>query len=166
MKHKNKKTSSSPRGASRRFSEGCRCSEAILAEYGAGFGLAPDLAMKIGCVFGGGLGSTGDVCGAVTASIMVLGLKHGRTDKDDAASRIAADVKVKEFLERFKKKHKHHRCNDLVGYDRSTPEGHDKAAAAGVFKKLCPGYVEDAARILEELLERPEEARTAKRGKR
>ena len=155
MKIKKNKTSSSASGASRRFSEGCRCSEAILAEYGERFGLAPDLAMKIGCAFGGGLGSTGDVCGAVTASIVVLGLKHGRTDKDDAARRIAADGKVKEFLERFKRKHKHHRCNDLVGFDRSTPEGHDKAAAAGVFKKLCPGYVEDAARILEELLEKP-----------
>lgn len=166
MKIKNKKTSSSAKGASKRFSEGCRCSEAILAEYGAGFGLAPDLAMKIGCAFGGGLGSTGDVCGAVTASIMVLGLKHGRTNKDDAARRIAADGKVKEFLERFKRKHKHHRCNDLVGFDRSTPEGHDKAAAAGVFKKLCPGYVEDAARILEELLERPGTTRMIKKGKR
>ena len=155
MKKKNNRTSSSAGGASRRFSAGCRCSEAILAEYGERFGLAPDLAMKIGCAFGGGLGSTGDVCGAVTASIVVLGLKHGRTDKDDAGRRIAADGKVKEFLERFKRKHKHHRCNDLVGFDRSTPEGHDKAAAAGAFKRLCPGYVEDAAKILEELLERP-----------
>ena len=152
IKIKKNKTSSSASGASRRFSEGCRCSEAILAEYGARFGLAPDLAMKIGCAFGGGLGSTGDVCGAVTASIVVLGLKHGRTDTDDAARRLATDSRVKEFLEKFKWKHKHLKCNDLVGFDRSTPGGHDKAAAAGVFKKLCPGYVEDAAGIPEELL--------------
>ena len=150
---KSKKNSSSAKAASSRFTEGCRCSEAILTEYGAKFGLAPDLAMKIGCAFGGGLGSTGDVWGAITGSIVVLGLKHGRRDKEDAARRIATDGKVKEFLEKFRLKHKHLRCNDLVGFDRSTPEGHDKAAAAGVFKKLCPRYVEDAADILEELLE-------------
>jgi len=151
---KTKKTLSSARAASKRFSEGYRCSEAILAEYGPKFGLAPGLAMKIGCAFGGGVGSTGDLCGAVSASIVVLGLKFGRTEKDDAARRLATDSKVQEFLKKFRQKHKHTTCNDLVGFDRSTPEGHDKAAAAGVFKKLCPCYVEDAAEILEELLEK------------
>ena len=152
MKIKNNKIPPSARAASKKFAEGCRCSEAILVEYGSRVGLAPDLAMKIGCAFGGGLGSTGDVCGALTASIMILGLKHGRTDKGDAARRIATDSRVKEFLEKFKQKYKHLRCNDLLGFDRSTPEGHDRAAAAGVFKKLCPRYVEHAATILEELL--------------
>ena len=150
---KKNKTSSLPQAASKRFTEGYRCSEAILASYGGRVGLNHDLAMKIGCAFGGGLGSQGDVCGAITASIIILGLKHGRTDKNDSERRIKTDSQVQKFLKKFKAKNKHIRCNDLIGFDRSTPEGHDIAAAAGVFKKLCPKFVKDAALILEELLE-------------
>jgi hypothetical protein len=31
-------------------------------------------------------------------------------------------------------------------------EGHDLAAARGVFEHLCPGYVRDAVKILEKIL--------------
>ncbi|OGR42248.1 MAG: hypothetical protein A2X28_09550 [Elusimicrobia bacterium GWA2_56_46] len=147
------KTSKTALAASQRFTEGYRCSEAILTSYCGEFGLEKDLAMKIGCAFGGGLGSYGEVCGAITGSIIILGLKHGRTNKDDAKTRVKTDKQIQTFLKRFKSKHKNIRCNDLIGFDRSTPKGHDIAAASGVFKKLCPGLVKDAAEILEELLE-------------
>ena len=148
----NKERSSSAQAASEKFAAGYRCAEAILTVYGERVGLAPGQAMKLGCAFGGGLGSCGDVCGAVTAVIMILGLKYGRTDKDDAGKRTATDAKVREFLIRFRAAHGHLRCNDLVGFDRSTPEGHEKAAAAGVFKRICPELVMDASLILEDLL--------------
>ena len=145
-------TASSAQAASEQFAAGYRCAEAILTVYCERVGLTRDQAMKIGCAFGGGMGSLGDVCGAVTAAIVILGLKHGRTDKNDSASRAKTDARVRTFLEKFQAKHKCLRCNELIGYDRSTPEGHDIAAAAGVFKNLCPGFVKDAALILEELL--------------
>ena len=149
---KKSKISPSAQTAAKRFSGGYRCAEAILTSYGGRVGLNRDLSMKIGCAFGGGLGSCGDVCGAITASIIILGLKHGRTDKNDSDKRIKTDRRVQKFLKKFKLKNKHIRCNDLIGFDRSTQEGHDTAAAAGVFKKLCPKFVKDAAMILEELL--------------
>jgi len=149
---KKKRTPGRAKAAAGKFAGGYRCSEAILAAYGGKAGLSPDQAMKIGCALGGGLGGCGDVCGAVMGAIIVLGLKHGRTDKSDSARRLKTDRQVQAFLEKFRAKHKHIRCNDLIGFDRSTPEGHDIAAAAGVFKKLCPKYVEGAALILEELL--------------
>ena len=148
------KTLSSAQTASERFTDGYRCAEAILTTYGGRVGLNHDLSMKIGCAFGGGLGSHGDICGAITASILLLGLKYGRTDKNDSDKRIKTDRQVQKFLEKFQLKHKHLRCNDLIGFDRSTPEGHDIAEAAGVFKTLCPVFVKDAAGILEELLDK------------
>jgi C_GCAxxG_C_C family probable redox protein len=151
-KMKKHKTSASALAASKKYSDGYRCSEAVLTSYGARVGLNRNLSMKIGCAFGGGLGSRGEVCGAVTASIIILGLKHGRTDKNDSDKRIKTDRQVQKFLKKFKLKNKHIRCNELIGFDRSTPKGHDIAAAAGVFKKLCPKFVKDAGIILEELL--------------
>jgi C_GCAxxG_C_C family probable redox protein len=152
LEMKKRKTSKTALAASQRFTEGYRCSEAILTSYCGKVGLNKNLAMKIGCAFGGGLGSNGDVCGAITGSIIILGLKHGRTNKDDADTRVKTDIQVQTFLKKFRSKHKHTRCNDLIGFDRSTPKGHDIAAAAGVFKKICPKLVKDAAEILEELL--------------
>jgi len=140
--------------ASKRFAGGYRCAEALLTSYGGRVGLNRDLSMKIGCAFGGGLGSRGDVCGAITASIIILGLKYGRTDKNDGDKRIKTDRQVQKFLGKFELKHKYIRCNDLIGFDRSTPEGHDRAAAAGVFKKRCPEFVKTSALILEGLLEK------------
>ncbi|MDD5658350.1 MAG: C-GCAxxG-C-C family protein [Elusimicrobia bacterium] len=138
--------------AAEKFISGCRCSEVILTLYGEEFGLNQDLAMKIGCAFGGGLGGSGDVCGAVTGAIAILGLKFGRTRNSDVEGRARTDALVRRFLKRFRSAHKHLRCNDLIGYDRSTAQGHEAAATAGVFKELCPRFVEDAAIILEDML--------------
>jgi len=138
--------------AMERFGGGYRCAEAILTVYGEKAGCDPALCMKIGCAFGGGMGGKGEICGVVTAAVAVLGMKYGRTDKSDAEGRARTDLKVREFMDRFRAAHKHFRCNDLVGFDRSTEEGHDKAAATGVFKRLCPELVKDSALILEDLL--------------
>lgn len=147
-----KKMSPSAQTAVDRFACGYRCAESILTVYGEKLGFGPDLPMKIGCAFGGGMGGKGEVCGVVTAAVAVLGLKYGRVDKDDAESRMKTDARVREFMDRFKAAHKYLRCNDLVGFDRSTEEGHEQAAATGVFKKLCPELVRDSALILEDLL--------------
>lgn len=152
MTIKKRGASKTAQKAASRFNGGYRCSEAVLTCYGKKVGLSNDMAMKIGCAFGGGLGSNGDLCGAVAGAITILGLKYGRTDKRDSGRKNKTDQQVQAFLKKFRAKHKHIRCNDLIGFDRSTPEGHDIAAAAGVFKKLCPGFVKGAAVILEELL--------------
>ncbi len=138
--------------AARQFINGYRCSEAILKVYGEQLGLDHDTAMKMGCILGGGVGSSGDICGAITSSILVLGLKYGRTDISDKEAIKTTNEVTKKFIEAFKSKYKCIKCNDLVGFDRSTEQGHNLAAKSGVFKKLCPQIVEDAALILEELL--------------
>src|SRR5512142_1356185 len=103
----NDKTMSSARAASKRFADGYRCSEAILAEYCGRVGLDSGSALKIGCALGGGLGGAGEVCGALTASIVILGLKYGRETENDADKRALADSHVRELLRRFALKHAH-----------------------------------------------------------
>ena len=135
------------------FLSGCRCSEAILLSYGRDFGFGDNTAMKVGCALGGGLGSAGDLCGAVTSSIIILGLKYGRVRKDDAAKRKATDRRVKKFLREFQARHGALRCNDLIGFDRSSAAGHASAERSGVFETLCPKLVRDAALLLEKIAE-------------
>ena len=61
------------------FKNGFRCSQAILSTYGLQFGLDQELALKLASPFGGGMGSLGNTCGAVTGAILVIGLKYGNS---------------------------------------------------------------------------------------
>jgi C_GCAxxG_C_C family probable redox protein len=56
------------------FQEGFSCSQALRSTYGERYGLARDLALKLGDAFGGGMGGLGRMCGAVTGALMVIGL--------------------------------------------------------------------------------------------
>jgi hypothetical protein len=43
-------------------------------------------------------------------------------------------------------------CKGLLGFDISTADGMKVAREEGLFVKLCPKYVKDAAEIIEQLL--------------
>ena len=74
--------------AASRFDEGFNCAQSVLSAFSRQFGMDDDAALKIACGFGGGLGRTGDVCGAVCGAVMVTGMKYGMTH--------AEDIKAKE----------------------------------------------------------------------
>ena len=134
------------------FAEGFNCAQAVLTCCGTRFGISRDLALRIAGPFGGGMGRTGNVCGAVTGAFMVIGLKHTKTDpKDEQAKKIGHDL-VREFIKRFEAGHGSIVCRQLLGYDLSAAEGLQKAKDQGLFKTLCPKFVRAAAEILEEIL--------------
>ena len=63
------------------------CSAAVFSTFSAELGLDPNTAKKIACGFGAGVSKTGNICGAVSGAIMVIGLKYGKTEAgDDAAT--------------------------------------------------------------------------------
>ena len=67
--------------AGQNFKDGYNCAEAILRAFRDSHNLdISDEALKMASGFGGGLGHAGCMCGALTASVMVLGVLEGRTD--------------------------------------------------------------------------------------
>jgi C_GCAxxG_C_C family probable redox protein len=87
-------------------------------------GLGADTALKISCGFGGGMGRKGEVCGAVSGGILVLGLKFGRGKSDQRAQTDVAYAEVREFMKRFSAKHGSCYCRELLsGCNLATPEG-------------------------------------------
>ena len=62
------------------------CSQAILAAYANECGLSEEQALKLGACFGSGM-RKGEVCGACTGALMVLGFLYGQYEKSDTASR-------------------------------------------------------------------------------
>ncbi|HEY42202.1 MAG TPA: C_GCAxxG_C_C family protein [Dehalococcoidia bacterium] len=135
------------------FNEGFVCSQAVLVAYGAQLGLDRDTALKIADGFGGGMARMGATCGAVTGALMVIGLKHGRTAVEDTQAHETTYDLVYEFIRRFKSRNHSILCRELLGCDISTPEGLQNARQQNLFTTVCPGYVRDAAEIIEEILE-------------
>ena len=133
------------------FRDRFNCSQAVLAAYAKELGLTEETALKIACCFNSGM-RKGEVCGACSGALMVLGMLYGQSEKDDLESRERADRMTEEFLARFKEKNGSYICNEILGYDISTPEGKAKAREKELFTTICPEMVASAVRILEEMI--------------
>jgi C_GCAxxG_C_C family probable redox protein len=142
------------------FLEGYNCAQAVLAACGAAYGMDRRTAVLVAHAFGGGMGRTGGVCGAVAGALMVIGLAYGDEDAKDVAAKQRTARMGRELMARFKATHGSVNCRDLIECDISTEEGHNEAMQKGVFKTVCPKMVADAAEILHRVLleEREHEA--------
>lgn len=126
------------------FQNGYVCSQAVFAAFSEDYALSKEQALKIGACFGSGM-RKGEVCGACTGALMVLGLKYGddKTKSNEVCER---------FLDEFEKENGSYICRDLLGCDIGTPEGVKEAVDNNLFKEFCPIMVESAAKIVDEIL--------------
>lgn len=134
-----------------KFEKGFNCSQAVLSSFSEQFGLDCNTALRIATGFGGGM-KMGETCGAVTGAFMVLGLKYGNATPEDKETKEKTYEMVIEFTNRFKARNGSVICRELLGCDISTPEGSKVAVEKGLFSSVCPRLVQDAAEILEEML--------------
>ena len=116
-------------------------------------GIENEVIPRIATAFGGGIGGTGDVCGAVVGSVMAIGLRHGR--EEPWQQRDNAHSLVQEFCQRFEEEMGHLSCRDLTGMDPSTPEGIQAQMSSDVPIRVCLPAIGTAFRLVMELLERP-----------
>lgn len=128
------------------FSRGFVCSQAVLGAFCETMGLDERQALKIANGFGGGIARSQQICGAVSGAVMVIGLKYGRADIQNTAAHEETYRKIDNFCERFKELNGSCNCRELLGC--SLAEAREK----GYFSTLCLKYVQDAARLLENLL--------------
>jgi len=106
--------------------------------------------MRIASAFGGGIGSSGSACGAVSGAAMALGLIYG-TNGDETADifsdkRGKLNEKTKEFISAFSSEFGEINCIELLGVDYRTDEGlkrYRELSGKGVFR--CKDYVKWAA---------------------
>ncbi len=134
------------------FQDGFNCAQAVLSTYAPQFNLDKEMALRVAGGFGGGMGSMGETCGAVTGAIMVIGLKYGKTKKEDKEAKWKTYKMVQEFTKRFTDKYSSIKCRGLLGCDLSTPEGNELAKEKNLFKTLCPLFIEEAIDILNDII--------------
>ena len=107
----------------------------------------PDIASG----FGGGIGNTGAVCGAVVGAVMAYGLIKGRGDTIEDMFRNAA--RVQEFRRRFEERMGTINCRELTGVDLTDPAGIQELTGSDVAQKACFPAVGSAYELVVELLE-------------
>lgn len=137
------------------FNKKFHCSQAVLAAYAKECGLTEKQALKLGACFGSGM-RKGEVCGAVTGALMVLGALYGQYDKADAQSRLTANEVNDKMMNKFSEQCGSYLCNDLLHCDIKTKEGIDYAVQNNLFTNFCPKMVAKAVDILEEIIREQE----------
>jgi C_GCAxxG_C_C family probable redox protein len=146
--------------AHRAFLKRFTCSAAVFSAFSGEMGLDPDTAKKIACGFGGGISHTGNICGAVSGAIMVIGLKYGKCVEGDDAATQKTRALVRQFLDAFIQKNGSVNCTELLGYNLNIPEEYAQARDEEIFVTKCPLLVRDAADNLEKILKDDEVNRT------
>ena len=133
------------------FKQKFHCSQAVLASFAEECGLTEEQALKLGSCFGIGM-RKGEVCGACTGALMVLGALYGQYDSADTASRQTANDVNDRMMERFAKVCGSYLCNDLLKCDISTKEGVAYAMEHRLFTEFCPSMVAHAVDLLEQII--------------
>jgi len=128
------------------------CSESVLLAVCEEFGFEVDekVIPKIAFGFGGGMGNTGSVCGAVTGAIMAIGLIRPRGETMEEMFDVFG--LAAEFRKRFEAEKNTINCRELTGLDLTTPEGIDELMNSDVAQNVCFPAVATAYRLVVELL--------------
>jgi len=133
------------------FWKGFHCSEAVLIAMADYLGVTSGLIPMIATGFGGGIASSGLICGALVGGVMVIGIKYGRSEVTD----IKADQKTKDLTQRFIQQFNiitgSTSCYDITQCDFNTLEGKRKFVESGR-RKQCQALAAKTVSILINLM--------------
>ena len=134
------------------YSRNFNCTQGVFTTYAIEHGFDEKLALKLATNFGGGA-RKGEMCGAVSGALMVLGLLYGHSESDDLDAKAKAYAMAEEYMNRFIKKNGSVVCRELLGHDLSKPEEKAVILEKNLFRTVCPDLIRSAVEILDEFLE-------------
>lgn len=139
--------------AEQEFEKGFNCSQSVLSVYCEQLGLDRNTAFLLSSAFGGGINKMGEICGAVSGAIMLIGLKYGRVMADDQDAIERTEKQTNNFFDEFKKRNKFLKCKELLGYDFGIESENEFIKNNDLTRQLCPKFVKDAVEIFEKNIE-------------
>ena len=125
------------------FRSGCNCAQAVFTAFADEFGMDEELARRVSCGLGGGVGRMREVCGAVTGAALVLGMRLG-------PEKTAAYPAVQDFCAKFREACGSIVCRELLEGTGATQAGAPEARTDEYYRKRpCVELVKLAAALLE-----------------
>ena len=129
------------------FTKGYNCAQAVSAAFAEEMQMTEKQAARLSSAFGGGMGRMREVCGAVSAMCMVLGVLYGYDEPEDKVKKELYE-KVQSLAEEFKREHKTIICRELLGTDGSQSSVPTPRTPDFYKSRPCLSFVKSAARIL------------------
>lgn len=121
-----------------RHQKGYNCAQAVICTYCDLFGINEDDAYRMSEAFGLGMGVQG-VCGALSGALMLAGLADSGGTGKPGETKGATYATARTLFAQFEERVGSVGCKEI-----KTPP----------VKRSCPGCVEDAARLVEAMLQK------------
>ena len=117
--------------------KGCNCAQAVACVFAEKLGYDEDTLFRLTEAFGGGMGGTQGVCGAVSGMVLVAGgIKSSGLDKLPETNKKESYAFARELMEKFQSRIGTVMCSEIKSKQL----------------RSCDGCIEEAVRILEEVL--------------
>ena len=116
------------------------CAQAVACAFADEVGVDMQTLFKACEGFGLGMGCMNGTCGAISGAVMLAGFQNSDGNIDNPGTKASTYQISKTILEKFEAKNKATRCRDLKGAD------------TGTMLRSCPGCIEDAVEIVQEVL--------------
>ena len=104
------------------FKQGYNCAQSVFCAHCEKVGIDFETGVKLTSSFGGGMGRLREVCGAVSAMFMLIGLKKGYTSPNDDEIKEKHYAKVQELAQKFENEFGSIICRDLLGLPNGKSE--------------------------------------------
>jgi len=132
------------------YENGYNCSQSVLAVFSDLTGMSEEQCRQIGSAFGRGTG-TGELCGAVSGALMVLGMLESGEEDAYLESRKRVMGRSKALQKKFMEKFGAVRCHDLLKNPSAASDATPAAQAMGLTKH-CPIMIVTAVELVEQIL--------------
>jgi C_GCAxxG_C_C family probable redox protein len=105
------------------FHNGITCPASVFSACAADLGLDEKTARKIACGSGAGMLRIGNICGAVSGAIMVIGLRYGMAENGDDTATMKTRALTQQFVRECTKKNGSVNCTGLPGHNLNDQAG-------------------------------------------
>lgn len=140
------------------FKAGYNCAQAVVMAYNDIMGMNLEMVAKLAAPFGGGMGRMREVCGTVSGMTMLAGYIQPSADPKNLEERKNNYALVQHFAEQFRNENGDIVCRRLLGLEpmveRNETAMPSERTPEYYKKRPCSEYVECAARIVGEYLNR------------
>lgn len=129
------------------------CAQAVLCAFAPELGLDIDTLARLASGFGGGVGRTRGMCGAVSGMCMAAGLLRGYGLADDDDGKAKTYAMIQALLAQFKEEHGTINCGELMrSLANKTAPTPTPRTAEFYATRPCSRFVATAAGLLEAYL--------------
>lgn len=135
------------------FLSGWNCAQAVAGAFAEEMGMDERTALTLSSGFGGGMGGTRNVCGAVSGMCMVASQVLGSYDADDLEAKKYLYATIQRMCAAFSEKHETLICAALLERNGVIAKSEPSERTPEYYRtRPCARYVEACAGIVADML--------------